>query len=134
MTNTNWMGEIRMDMRASLGRSQGNLTGHGSNALSLGKFVICRDPALRGNLIAKATSRSMAALEHPLRIQQDGYRAVVHKFNFHHCLKTPGLAHHAAVADLTHKILVQLVRNLRGSGFVERRAFPFANIAVKREL
>src|SRR6185437_2465653 len=134
MTNTNWMGEIRMAMRASRGRSQENSTGHGSNALSSGRSATCRQPALVKNLIVEATSHSIAGLERPLRIQQDGYRAVVHKFDVHHGLKTPGLADDAALADFAHKILVQLIRNLRGSGFVERWPFPFANITVKGEL
>ena len=68
------------------------------------------------------------------RIQQDGYWAVVHQFDFHGGLEAAGFAGQSQGADLIDEEFVELAGMAGRGGGVEGRTFAAADVAVEREL
>ena len=60
-------------------------------------------------------------------IQQDGDRAIVHQFDFHHCLESAGRDVQARGADFRDEVLVEFVGPLGAGGGIEGRALAAAH-------
>ena len=62
---------------------------------------------------------SSPSLEGPPRIEQDGHRAIVDKFDLHRRLEATDFAVNSGFANSAHKVLIKLIRDLRRRCLVE---------------